>query len=125
MMMFYRCRASPKLRDDMTEVEYGGGGHRIRLRNDPEINLCVLGCPLPPYIKEPRGRGRPTKEGAPRGGPTPTGSRTPFFPSWSRRRGKEEEEGKERGASPPSPCPIRTREGRGRSPPLASSPLLP
>ena len=35
MMMFYRCRASPKLRDDMTEVEYGGGGHRTRLRNDP------------------------------------------------------------------------------------------
>ena len=35
MMMFYRCRASPKLRDNMTEVEYGGGGHRTRLRNDP------------------------------------------------------------------------------------------
>ena len=35
MMMFYRHRASPKLRDDMTEVEYGGGGHRTRLRNDP------------------------------------------------------------------------------------------
>ena len=35
MMMFYRRRASPKLRDDMTEVEYGGRGHRIRLRNDP------------------------------------------------------------------------------------------
>ena len=35
MMMFYLCRASPKLRDDMTEVEYGGGGHRTRLRNDP------------------------------------------------------------------------------------------
>ena len=35
MMMFYWCRASPKLRDDMTEVEYGGGGHRTRLRNDP------------------------------------------------------------------------------------------
>ena len=34
MMMFYRRRASPKLRDDMTEVEYGGGGHRTRLRND-------------------------------------------------------------------------------------------
>ena len=31
MMMFYRRRASPKLRDDMTEVEYGGGGHRTRL----------------------------------------------------------------------------------------------
>ena len=35
MMMFYWRRASPKLRDDMTEVEYGGGGHRTRLRNDP------------------------------------------------------------------------------------------
>ena len=28
-------RASPKLRDDMTEVEYGGRGHRTQLRNDP------------------------------------------------------------------------------------------
>ena len=35
MMMFYRRRASPKLLDDMTEVEYGGRGHRTRLRNDP------------------------------------------------------------------------------------------
>ena len=35
MMMLYRRRASPKLRDDMTEVEYGGGGARTRLRNDP------------------------------------------------------------------------------------------
>ena len=35
MMMLYRRRSSPKLRDDMTEVEYGGGGHRTRLRNDP------------------------------------------------------------------------------------------
>ena len=26
MMMFYHRRALPKLRDDMTEVEYGGGG---------------------------------------------------------------------------------------------------
>ena len=26
MMMLYRRRASPKLRDDMTKVEYGGGG---------------------------------------------------------------------------------------------------
>ena len=35
MMMLYRRRASPKLRDNMTEVEYGGGGHRTWLRNDP------------------------------------------------------------------------------------------
>ena len=34
-MMFYRRRASPKHRNDMTEVEYGGGGHRTQLRNDP------------------------------------------------------------------------------------------
>ena len=33
MMMFYRRRASPKLRDDMTEVEYGGGGYRTRLKD--------------------------------------------------------------------------------------------
>ena len=53
MMMLYRRRASPKLRDDMTEVEYGGGGHRTRLK---QFNLCVFGCPLPPYIKEQGGR---------------------------------------------------------------------
>ena len=53
MMMFYRRRASPKLRDDMTEVDYGEGGHRTRLET---INLSVLGCPLPPYIKEQGGR---------------------------------------------------------------------
>ena len=40
MMTFYRRRTLPKLRDDMTEVEYGGGGHRTRLR-DQEINCCV------------------------------------------------------------------------------------
>ena len=31
------------------------------------INLCVLGCPLPPYIKE-QGGGRPALVGAPGGG---------------------------------------------------------
>ena len=45
MMMLYRRRASPKLRDDMTEVEYGGGGHRTRLRNDHEDQLV---CPRVP-----------------------------------------------------------------------------
>ena len=35
VMMFYRHRASPKHRNDITK-----------------INLCVMGCPLPPYIKE-------------------------------------------------------------------------
>ena len=44
MMMFYRRRASPKHRYDMIEVDYGGGGHRTRLR-DQEINCCVYGVP--------------------------------------------------------------------------------
>ena len=48
MMMLYRRRASPKLRDDMTEVEYGGGGHRTRLRNDHKDQLvCLWGAPCP------------------------------------------------------------------------------
>ena len=35
ILMFYYRRASPKRCDNMTEVDYGGGGHRTRLRNDP------------------------------------------------------------------------------------------
>ena len=56
MMMLYRRRASPKLCDDMTEVEYGGGGHRTRLRNGHEDQLVCYEVPVPPYIKE-GGRG--------------------------------------------------------------------
>ena len=44
MMMFYRRRASPKHRYDIIEMDYGGGGHRTRLR-DQEINCCVYGVP--------------------------------------------------------------------------------
>ena len=48
MMMFYRRRVSPKLCDDMTEVEYGGRGHRTRLRNDLKDQLvCLWGAPCP------------------------------------------------------------------------------
>ena len=50
MMMLYRRRASPKLRDDMTEVEYGGRGHRTRLRNDHEDQLVCHGVPPCPRI---------------------------------------------------------------------------
>ena len=50
MMKFYRRRASPKLRDDMTEVEYGGGGHRTRLRNDHKDQLVCHGVPSCPRI---------------------------------------------------------------------------
>ena len=45
ILMFYRRRASPTHRYDMTEVEYGGGGHRTRLRNDHEDQLVCLGVP--------------------------------------------------------------------------------
>ena len=85
-----------------------------------------MGCPPPPYIKEPGGRRRPAKEGAPRGSPSPTGSRTPFFPSSRRRSGKEEEEGKERGGAAPPPLLVLFVVGRGGvRPALAGPPLLP
>ena len=33
ILMFYRRRASPKHRYDIIEEDYGGGGHRTRLRD--------------------------------------------------------------------------------------------
>ena len=51
ILMFYRCRASPKHRYDMTEMEYGGGGHRARLRNDHEDQLVCLEVPPAPVYK--------------------------------------------------------------------------
>ena len=60
MMMFSRHRASPKHRNDMTEVEYGGGGHRTRLRNDHEDQLVCYGVPPAPVYKGGRGEVRPS-----------------------------------------------------------------
>ena len=57
ILMYYRRRASPKHRNDMTEVEYGGGGHRTRLRNDHEDQLVCLEVPLAPVYKGARGEG--------------------------------------------------------------------
>ena len=59
ILMFYRRRASPKHRYDMTEVDYGGGGHRTRLRNDLKDQLVCLEVPPAPVYKGSRGRGRP------------------------------------------------------------------
>ena len=59
ILMFYRRRASPKHRYNIIE-EYGGRGHRTRLR-DQEINCCVYGVP-PGYVYkgvEEGGEGRP------------------------------------------------------------------
>src|SRR3954466_9941368 len=60
ILMFYRRRASPKHCNDIFEVEYGGGGHRTRPRNDHEDQLvcpwgapCPRNSPVPPKIPEP------------------------------------------------------------------------
>src|SRR5215216_4547825 len=92
----------------MTEVEICGGGHRTRLR---QLSTCVsMGCPPPPYIKEWR-RGRAGLLWRAQGGsPTPSRSRFPPFPSWSRRRRKRERERRKGG---PPPLPIRIGHGGG------------
>ena len=43
ILMFYRRRASPKLRYSIIE-EYGGRGHRTRLRNRSRGSTCVNLC---------------------------------------------------------------------------------
>ena len=64
MLMLYWRRASPKLRYGMTEVDYGGGEHRTRLKINDQ--LVSQGGPPHPYIKELGGR--PAALGAPRRG---------------------------------------------------------
>ena len=58
ILMFYSRRASPKHRYNIIE-DYGGRGHRTRLRKRSRGSTCVSrGAPLPPYIKEQGGGGR-------------------------------------------------------------------
>ena len=89
----------------MTEVDYGGGGHRTWLET---INLCVHGVPPSPVYKgveegEGAGLSRRTQ-----GSPTPTRSRIPPFlvelgalpSSRSRREGKGKEKRRKEGAPP-------------------------
>ena len=104
-------------------MDYGGGGTAHGWERSM-INLCVLGCPLPPYIKEKGGRPA-GPVGRARRSPTPTGSRTPslFLVGLGEER-EGERGGKERG-EPPPPCPIRTWGGGARGCPLAASPLPP
>ena len=60
ILMHYRRRALPKHRYNIIEVDYGGGGHRTRLR-DQEINCCVYGVPpFPVYKGVEEGEGRPS-----------------------------------------------------------------
>ena len=58
--MFYRRRASPKHRYNIIEVDYGGGGHCTRLK-DQLIKLCVHGVPLSSVYKGvEEGEGQPS-----------------------------------------------------------------
>ena len=50
ILMYYRRRASPKHYNGMIEVEFGGRGHRTRLRNDHEDQLVCLEVPPFPRI---------------------------------------------------------------------------
>ena len=84
----------------MTEVDYGGGGHRTRLREINDQLVCLWGAPLPQYIKE-QGGGRPALAGRARRSPTPIGSRIPpSLVGLGEKEGGEREEGK--GALPQS-----------------------
>ena len=73
ILMNYRRRASPKHCDNTTEVEYGGGGHRTRLRNDLKNQfVCLWGAPRP-RIKEWRRGGPALSMARPRGVLLPPG----------------------------------------------------
>ena len=50
----------------MTEVDYGGGGHRTRLREIDDQLVCLWGAPSPVYKGVEEGEGRPS-HGAPNG----------------------------------------------------------
>src|SRR3954462_8389891 len=54
MMLLYRRRASPKHRYSPIEVDYGGGGHRTRRKD--QINCWIFGGPAAPVYKGARGR---------------------------------------------------------------------
>ena len=67
ILMYYCRRASPKHRYDITEVEYGGGGHRTRLRNDHEDQLVCYGVPPAPVYKGAKGEGAAGQGGRAKG----------------------------------------------------------
>ena len=71
--MYYRRRALPKHRYNMTEVEYGGGGHRTRLRNDLKDQLVCSRVPPAPVYKGAKGEGLAGQGGRARGVLLPPG----------------------------------------------------
>jgi hypothetical protein len=99
--MFYCRRASPKHRYDIIEVDYGGGGHRTRLRDPRDQLLLCLEVPPAPVYKGARGRcGRPG-EGAPGGVLLPLGvGLPPFLVGIGFGRRKRERERRKEGPDP-------------------------
>ena len=90
----------------MTVVEYGGGGHRTRLRDDQLDQLVCLEVPLVPVYKGAKGRRRPARERRAKGVLLPLGVGLLLFlvgvgegEGRGRRRRKE-------GAGPLYPKPI-------------------
>ena len=86
----------------MTEVDYGGGGNRTRLR-DQEINCCVFGVPPAPVYKGvEEGEGQPSLWRALGESYSPFLVELGALPSSrSRREGKGREKEKERRGRPP------------------------
>ena len=106
----------------MIEVDYGGRGHRTRLR-DQEINCCVYGVPPGHVYKGVEEEGAGQEEEARQGGQSYSKYVLPPFPIPTRRRGKQEvERRKEKGAAPPSLSQFGLGQG-GCAPPLVASPL--
>ena len=62
ILMYYRRRASPKHYNGTIEVEFGGRGHRTRLRNDLKDQLVCLGVSPAPVYKGWREGGWPARE---------------------------------------------------------------
>ena len=102
----------------MTDVDYGGGGHRTRLRDLRDQLLCLWGAPGHVYKGVEEGE-RAGPYGAPWRSPTPTGNRIPPFQVVGVGEKEGEERGKGRG---PGPHPIRI--GLGGAPPTFSLHLL-
>ena len=108
MMMFYRRRASPKHCYSIIEVDYGGGGHRTRLK-DQQINCCVFGVPPAPVYKGAKGGEAAGQErGAPGGVLLPPGVGLPPFLV-----GLGEEREGERGKGKWGPAPLLVQFGLG------------
>ena len=121
ILMFYHRRASPKHRYNMIEVEYGGRGHRTRLRNDLNDQLVCLEVPPSFVYKGAKGRGLAGQGGRAKGVLLPLG--VGVLPPILVGVGFAEGE-RERGGPATSPCPNRTRGGGRRAATLGCPFLL-